>query len=172
MNKYTVNIVIPAGSDFSQVYYLTNPDMSPKDLSGCHVTANIAKHPRALDAVTSTSEEPDYTYSPFKCYIEDGKMGVISLNMNSSQTVKLEEGKYVYGVSIRDVNGYLHSPISGVALVQIDMGSVPVKSTGKATVSSVPPTEKEIGSLWYDTSNGKMYIWTEENIWRDLTQYQ
>lgn len=120
--QYLVNITIQAGCDFKEMYFLTNPDMSPKDITHCKVEAKLAKHSRAYDAIASTSNEMVYLYSPFQCYIEDGVNGVFSLNMKANETSKLEEGKYVYSASLTDVNGFTSEVVSGLIFVDVAFG--------------------------------------------------
>lgn len=120
--QYLVNIAIQAGNDFKEMYYLVNPDMSPRDITHCVIEAKLAKHSRAFDAITSTVDQMVYIYSPFKCYVEDGIGGVFSLNMSAQDTNKLEEGKYVYSASLKDINGFVSEVVSGLIFVNIAFG--------------------------------------------------
>jgi len=120
--NYKVNINIGAGVSFNQLYYLTEADMSPLDITGADFTANLAKHSRAKDVVLSTDTEPVYEYHPFGCFVENGPEGQFSLNMSAEDTDKLEEGKYVYSVTMKDVNGYYYEVVSGLAFVDTAFG--------------------------------------------------
>jgi hypothetical protein len=120
---YTVNIVISAGCDFSQNFYLINPDYTPKNISGCNVTANLAKHSNSLDAMQTTSEEIVWNRIPLTGYVEDGVGGVFSLNLSADETKNISEGKYVYGAVIKDINGNEQESVSGLAFVTVAMGS-------------------------------------------------
>lgn len=166
--KYIVNINISAGVDFHQLYYLTDPDLSPKNITGFKFSGNIAKHSRAVHATTSTSEVPDWNYASFKCYVEDGVNGVFSLNMSSEDTWKLKEGKYDYSVGMKDANGFWGEPVSGLAFVSQAFGVLPPKYPGRIFLSLTPPPDKEQGSLWYNYGAGRVYIW-QDNAWVDLT---
>lgn len=103
--NYQLNISIPAGFNFSQIVFVTNPDGSPMDITGATVTGYLAKHPKAIFALDTTADETFFNYIPFTCYIEDGVGGVFSMNMTKAQTILLEEGQYVYSTSITDING-------------------------------------------------------------------
>lgn len=123
--KYEVNICISAGSPFRQEFYVTNPDLSPTDITGAKITAYIAKHPRALYATESTSDHIFWNYLPFTCLIDDGPAGVFSLSMEDYETILLEEGKYVYSASILTDGGLnLGSVVSGSAFVEFDMNPI------------------------------------------------
>jgi hypothetical protein len=119
---YKVNVSIGAGTSFNQKYYLTEPDLSPLDITESDFYANLAKHSRAKDITSSTDQESDYNYYPFTCYVENGPQGEFSLNMSPEDTAKLEEGKYVYSVTMRDRNGYLYEVVSGLAFVDTSFG--------------------------------------------------
>ena len=63
--QYYVNIKVSIGASFNQEFYLTNPDRSPMDLTGCKVCGNIAKHAASIDAVNSTSTVVKHKFVPF-----------------------------------------------------------------------------------------------------------
>lgn len=122
-SQYTVNIVISAGSDFSQNFYLINPDYTPTNISGCSITANLSKHSTSMNALETTAEDVVWNRIPLSGYVEDGIGGVFSLNLSASETKLLSEGKYVYGASITDINGNTHEGVSGLAFVTTSLGS-------------------------------------------------
>lgn len=103
--KYQSNFSISAGFDFSRKFYVTSSDSSPMDLTGATIVAHLAKHPKSINVLESTATNICYNYIPFTGYIEDGPNGVFSLNLDKTKTSLLEEGKYVYSVSIIDING-------------------------------------------------------------------
>lgn len=134
---YQVNISIGAGTSFNQLYYLTNPDMSPMDITGAQFSARLAKHPRAVDA-TAAYVPPVYKQIPFDTAIENGPQGEFSLSMPSTRTSILDEGKYVYSASMKDTNGYWYEVVSGLAFVDCAFGYPgPIGSIG---IEGNPPT--------------------------------
>lgn len=175
--SHTVNISISSGGEFSQIYHLTNPDMSPRDITGARITANIAKHSRAYDITTSTSEEMKWEYLPFKCYVESGVGGIFSISLSKEATALLEEGKYVYGANITDVYGNTTPDVvSGLAFVDINLGGrpiIPVRdcNTANVPISETPPPNPKSGDLWHNKSTLYIYyigddgreFWVETN---------
>ena len=118
MASYQVNITISAGSTFKQEFYVTNPDKSPANITGYKISAKLAKHATAMDAVTSTTEEPAYNYIPMTATVVDGVGGKYVLHMSSKKTAQLSEGKYVYSVVGQDRNGNKSELTSGLAFVE------------------------------------------------------
>ena len=127
--QYQVNIKVSIGADFSQDFYLTNPDRSPMNITGYTISGNIAKHPTSLNAVTSTSSSIDYNYIPFVGRVVDGVGGVFSLSINSHESSKLKEGKYVYNAVITDVNGNRIDTVSGLVFAEVSFGSIQPNET-------------------------------------------
>ena len=122
--SFQVNISISAGTTFAQQFTLTNPDLSPKNITGYKFQGYIAKHPGSVDAVTSTSEIPKHKYYPFTCSVYDGNKGVYDIYMPSSLTSKLQEGKYVYSIVGKHPSGATSEVVNGLAFVQKAMGAV------------------------------------------------
>ena len=122
--QYSVNIRISSGVDFRHEFHLTNADRTPMDITGCRFTANIAKHARAVNAVTSTSIRPVPNYIPFRTRVDDGKGGVFSINLGEHGTSLLREGKYVYDVVMHDTRGVSTNVVTGLAFVDVAMGVV------------------------------------------------
>ena len=121
---FTVNINISAGADFTQQFTITNPDLSPVNITGYKFYANLAKHLTAEDALVSTSGTRKYAYHPFTTRIIDGKKGIYSISMSSPNTSKLVEGKYMYNVIMEDTSGDKTSVITGLAFVDIAFGAL------------------------------------------------
>ena len=122
--SFTVNISISAGTTFAQQFTLTNPDLSPKNITGYKFQGYIAKHPGAVDAHTSTSEYPKHKYYPFTCSVYDGHKGIYDIYMPSTLTNKLQEGKYVYSIVGKHPNGASSEVVNGLAFVQKAFGAV------------------------------------------------
>tara|TARA_R110002050_G_scaffold256095_1_gene394891 strand:+ start:78 stop:464 length:387 start_codon:yes stop_codon:yes gene_type:complete len=125
--QFQVNISISAGADFTQEYSVTNPDLSPVDITGYKFFANLAKHPTAIDAAVSTSGTPVYKYVSFTTNIVNGAAGLYSITLLANETSKLAEGKYVYNIIMEDVNGEKNSLIGGVAFVDVAFGALSTK---------------------------------------------
>ena len=122
--QFQVNITIAAGADFTQEYTVTSPDSLPVDITGYKFSANLAKHPTAIDAAASTSGSPVYKYIPFFTNVVSGADGLYSLTMLSNETSKLQEGKYVYNVVMTDLDGEKSNLIGGVAFVDVAFGGI------------------------------------------------
>ena len=122
--QFQVNITIAAGADFTQEYTVTSPDNLPVDITGYKFSANLAKHPTAIDAAVSTSGSPVYKYIPFSTNVVNGTSGLYSLTMLANETSKLQEGKYVYNVVMTDLDGEKSNLIGGVAFVDVAFGGI------------------------------------------------
>ena len=122
MAAYQVNIVISAGCSFRQEFTLTNPDRSPVNLSGASFTGALSKYERAQNAVLSTSTDPVFDRIYFDCEIVNVEMGVYCIKLTADQTTKLLEGKYLYNVVMRNVNGETFPTVQGLAFVQVAFG--------------------------------------------------
>ena len=122
---YQVNIAISAGSNFAQEFYVTNPDMTPRDITGCQFAGNLSKHAVSLNATTSTSKTPVYKVIPFMTRVKDGKKGIIEVSMSPHTTSLIKEGKYVYDVVIKEATGEINNIVSGLAFVSKTFGNLP-----------------------------------------------
>ena len=123
MAAYQVNITIAAGCSFRQEFTLTNPDRSPVNLTGSSFTGALSKYERALNADLSTSAEPVFERIYFNCEIVNAEKGVYCIKLTAEQTTKLLEGKYLYNVVMRNINGELIPAVSGLAFVQVAFGA-------------------------------------------------
>ena len=122
--QFQVNISIAAGADFTQEYTVTSPDSLPVDITGYKFSANLAKHPTAIDAAVSTSGSPVYKYIPFTTNIVSGVNGLYTITMLANETSKLQEGKYVYNVVMTDLDGEKSNLIGGIAFVDVAFGGI------------------------------------------------
>ncbi len=122
MATYNVNITISRGNSFSQVFFLTNPDKSPVDLTGASFSGNLAKHSNSQDALAEGG--PVYKFIPFTASVVDAGQGTYSISLSPDQTSALEEGKYVYSISMTNVNGVAIEAISGLAFVDNSFGNM------------------------------------------------
>ena len=124
---YQVNIAISAGANFSQEFYVTNPDMTPRDITGLKFAGNLSKHAVSINAVTSTSMKPVYKVIPFHTRVVDGKKGVIEISMSPHISNLLREGKYVYDVVCKETSGAITNIVSGLAFVSKTFGDLPAE---------------------------------------------
>ena len=122
MAAFTVNITISRGNDFSQVFFLTNPDQTPVDLTGATFSANLAKHSISQDALAENG--PVYKFIPFSTSVVEADKGSYAISLTPEQTGDLVEGKYVYSVSMMNVNGVITETISGLAFVDSAFGNL------------------------------------------------
>ena len=122
--QYQVNLQVTAGCDFRQEFTLTNPDLTPKVITGATFKAGLSKHAVSIVANESTRDKPVYNIVPFTTSVVDGNGGVYSIALTAAQTQKLQEGKYVFNVVLEDVNGYVTEVVSGLAFVEKGFASL------------------------------------------------
>ena len=122
--RYQVNININTGTEFSQEFYIVNPDSTPRDVTGCKVCASLSKHSVSLDATLSTESKPVYKLVPLTGSIINGKAGVIGISLDVGVGEKLKEGKYVYDVVLQTPSGKYESVVSGLAFVERSFGAL------------------------------------------------
>ena len=116
------NIQISAGATYSEQFSIKNADQSPLDLTGYTVYARLAKHGRAVNAVTSTSTSPVWRYIDFTTQIDNAVGGGYSLYLDAAVTAKLQEGKYVYSITLENTDGDLVDTLDGLAFVKATFG--------------------------------------------------
>lgn len=104
---YVNNLVINAGSDFSQTFTLEGFDTnSPFNLTGYTVSSQMRKWAGSTTAISFDT-----------IIINPATAGQISLNLNSTQTKNLKPGRYVYDVIITDQYQIKNRVIEGMVLV-------------------------------------------------------
>lgn len=104
---YVNNLVINAGSDFSQTFNLETSDTnSALDLTGYTATAQMRKY-------AGSSTATDFTVS----ISTPLTLGKIIVSLTSAQTVNLKPGRYVYDVIITR-NSIKSRVIEGMVLVR------------------------------------------------------
>ena len=97
----TVNIVIPQGADFSELFTSTESDGSATNLSA---QAKIKKHPGAS---SSTSFSVSIT----------GSTGEVTISLTDTQTAALTSGRYYYDVFLTSGSGVVSRMVEGQAFV-------------------------------------------------------
>ena len=100
----SVNIVIPQGTTFSELFTSTESDGSATNLTGYSGTAKIRKYPGAAD---STSFSVTIT----------GSTGEVTISMASSITQTLKPGRHYYDVYLTSSSDVVSRMVEGQALV-------------------------------------------------------
>lgn len=105
---YTSNIVINAGTDFSQTFSLEdNTSNSELDLTNYSVSSQLRKH---YGSSSSTA---------FNAQVSDALFGEVTISLGSTATTALKAGRYVYDVVITNSSsGIKTRVIEGMALVR------------------------------------------------------
>ena len=128
--RYQVNVSVLSGAEFYQEFTLTEADFTPLNLTGCKIYAAIAKHGNALDANSSTTEQPIRPKIAFSAVIDNALEGKISLYLAPVYTRMLDEGKYVYSVSVENDKGNIIEVVNGLAFVEKAFSAIdPLVST-------------------------------------------
>lgn len=103
---YVNNLVINAGSDFSQSFTLEGSETNAAfDLTGYTAAAQMRKW---YGSSSSTS---------FTVQISSPSDGIILISLTSEQTTSLKPGRYVYDVVVTDDYGIKNRVIEGMVLV-------------------------------------------------------
>jgi hypothetical protein len=104
---YTSNLVINAGTDYSQIFSLENNTSSSNlDLSPYTVSAMMRKHHGSSTATV------------FAAQVTDAIAGTIRIALGSTITSSLKPGRYVYDVVIINGSGAKTRVVEGMALVR------------------------------------------------------
>ena len=117
-----VNINIISGVNFTKQFTLTNSDLTPTDITGYTFYAKVAKHPDAVNAVTSTSTDPVWKYLTMTTSIVNGTGGVYDISLSSTESNKLDEGKYVYSVVMENLSSEFTEVMSGLVFATRSFG--------------------------------------------------
>lgn len=99
-----VNITIPQGTDFSEVFTSTESDGSASNLAGYTGASKIKKHPGATSSQSFTVSIT-------------GATGEVSIAMTSGKTVALDPGRYYYDVVLTSGSGSISRMVEGMAIV-------------------------------------------------------
>lgn len=104
---YTSNLVINAGTEYSQIFSLeNNTSNSNLNLASYTVSALMRKHHGSSTAIV------------FSAQVTDQIAGTIRIGLGSSITSLLKPGRYVYDVVIIDNTGAKTRVVEGMALVR------------------------------------------------------
>ena len=152
-SAYVSNINIDQGADFSASFKLDDAGTAvPINLSQFRGVGQLRKHPGAKFGVG------------FDVKVLNPRSGEIIISLTSAQTSVLKEGRYVYDVMlISNTDGKVYRVVEGMALVNpgvTDMhsGIIP-PSTPPVHVGAHPPENPIQGNLWWNITEGRMYIY-------------
>ncbi len=102
-----INLTIPQGADFDEIFTYTNDSGTALDLTGYGVTAALRKY---AGAAASTG----FTYVG----IASSSAGQVKISMESSTTGIVTEGRYRYDVKLTTADGLTTVRlVEGMALV-------------------------------------------------------
>tara|TARA_B100000035_G_scaffold313769_1_gene328256 strand:+ start:1057 stop:1389 length:333 start_codon:yes stop_codon:yes gene_type:complete len=99
-----VNITIPQGTDFSEVFTSTESDGSASNLAGFTGASKVKKHPGATSSQSFTVSIT-------------GSTGEVSIAMTAGKTVALDPGRYYYDVVLTSGSGSVSRMVEGMAIV-------------------------------------------------------
>ena len=105
---YVSNIVVNAGSDFSQTFTLESFDTnSALDLSSYTLTSQMRKHAASSSVIT------------FNTTKVNASQGVIQIGLTTSVTSSLKPGRYIYDIVARNgITSTTTRVIEGMVLVR------------------------------------------------------
>lgn len=105
---YVSNIVINAGTDFTQTFTLESSDSnSGLNLSYYTVRSQLRKHHSSTN------------YVNFNCNIVNPLEGSISIGLSTSITTSLKPGRYLYDIVITETTSNIKTRVvEGMALVR------------------------------------------------------
>ena len=152
-SAYVSNINIDQGADFSASFKLDDAGTSiPINLTQFRGVGQLRKHSGAKFGVG------------FDVSIINPRAGEIIIKLTAAQTAVLKEGRYVYDVMlVSNTDGKIYRVVEGMALVNpgvtdMQSGIIP-PSTPPVAVGPNPPENPIEGNLWWNTHEGRMYIY-------------
>lgn len=96
----TINIVIPQGADFNEVFVSTNTDGTLSNLVGYTAVSKMKKHPG--DKISSSFTVGINTLT-----------SEVSIAMTSGVTTKIKPGRYYYDVYLTSPSNYVTRMVEG-----------------------------------------------------------
>jgi hypothetical protein len=105
---YVSNLVINAGSDFSQVFTLESISTnSVMDLSSYTITSQMRKHSASTSSIS------------FNSAIVNPSEGTIKIELSSTTTKNIKPGRYIYDINAyNSLDGITTRVIEGMVLVR------------------------------------------------------
>ena len=119
-----VNLNLVAGVDFSHTFSLRNYDKTPRDISRGVISGAMAKHKTSIIAYLSTSENKVYNIVKFDASVSSGVRGEFTIYLNGSKTTGLLEGKYMYDVTMVNIDGSTEKLVDGLIFVDNSISSL------------------------------------------------
>jgi len=121
---YQVNLRISAGGSFYREFTLINADGTLMDLTDHAFYARVAKHTEALNAIETTDNNPVWKFIDLNATIVSAVKGIYSIGLDAQTTTKLEEGKYLYNVVMKDIDGNYTQIHNGLMFVDRALGGI------------------------------------------------
>lgn len=156
-SAYVSNITIDQGADFSASFNLDDAGTSvPINLTNFTAYGQLRKHPGASFGVQ------------FDVTVPKPKSGSFIISLTSEQTSALVEGRYVYDVYLRSTtDNKIYRVVEGMALVNpgvtdVQSGIIP-PSYPPVAIGPNPPESPIAGNLWWNSDDGRMYIFYTDN---------
>ena len=81
------------------------------------MSARLAKHNKAVNAVTTKNTAPVWKYIDFTGAVVNPTAGTYSISLSAETTTKLNEGKYVFNIVFNDGSGNYTNVMEGLAFV-------------------------------------------------------
>lgn len=107
MASYVTNLIINAGSDFKQSFYLESPiSNSAINLTGFTGTCQMKKSPASLNKTAD-----------FIVTFPEPTVGQVLISMASTITSTLKPGRYCYDVLLTDSNSIKTRAVEGSIIV-------------------------------------------------------
>ena len=107
MAVYVNNLIVNAGTDFSQTFTVEDSSTnSVKNLTAHAASSQMRKHAAATGVTTFTTS------------ITNAAGGQIRIGLSTSQTAELKPGRYVYDVLLTAADSSMTRIVEGMVLVR------------------------------------------------------
>lgn len=135
-----INMVIPQGTDFEEIYQSSESDGSPTNLTGFTAFSKLKKHPAAIAAFD------------FNIGISS-VAGQVAIGMTSGLTVAIKPGRYYYDVFIKSPVGRVTRLVQGQAEVTAGVSTslIPAPPPALSGPEHCPDNIDELGDTDFGT---------------------
>ena len=123
-SQFQVNLQVSANMDFYQEFYLAEADFTPLDITDMTFHSSIKKNASSVIANETTSTSIKQDYVSFETGVVDGVGGVYYLRLTTTESSKLEEGKYVYSTVMTNTENEFTEVCSGLVFVTVAFGII------------------------------------------------
>ena len=107
MAVYVNNLIVNAGTDFSQTFTVEDSTTNAaKNLTAHSAASQMRKHAAAVGVTTFTTS------------IVNAAGGQIRIGLSTSQTAELKPGRYVYDVMLTAADNSMSRIVEGMVLVR------------------------------------------------------